>query len=295
MVPVTQKSPQRTATRDPREQLIEGLPVAARRLTLNGVATSVMEGGEGPPMVLLHGPGGYGAHLLRTIPALVKSHRVIIPDLPGHGASDFFAGAFTTERVIGWLDDLIECACEKPPVLVGHTLGGAVAARYAATGTRSLPALVLVDSLGLAEFRPAPAFGAALQAHLHAPDSRTHDALWSECLFDFPGVMEKLGHKGELMKAANLEGMNPAGVSAMTSWMNEFGFPPIPAPVLAEIQVPTTLIWGRHDRATPLAVATEASRKYGWRLQIIEGAADDPTLDQPDAFVEALRGALTCQ
>ena len=45
-----------------REQLLEGLPVAERRLTIAGADTAVLEGGDGPPLVLLHGRGGNGAH-----------------------------------------------------------------------------------------------------------------------------------------------------------------------------------------------------------------------------------------
>ena len=293
METVTQEhSRKRTLTRDPREQLIESLPVTERRLTLNGVATSVLEGGEGAPIVLLHGPGGYGAQWIRTIPALVRTHRVIAPDLPGHGASEFFDGAPTTARVAGWLDDLIECTCAQPPVLVGHALGGAIAARFAADGGRLLAALVLVDTLGLAAFRPAPAFGAALQAYLHTPNERTHDGLWSQCVFDLPGVQQQLGHEWQLIKAANLNGAGASGISALSSWMNEFGIPAISAEVLKRIDTPTTLIWGRHDRATPLAVAEAASRQYGWRMEVIDGAADDPTLEQPEAFLSALRHAI---
>ena len=70
-----------------RERLISGLPVVERRLELNGVSTPVLEGGSGPPLVLLHGPGEYGASWLRVIPSLVATHRVIVPDLPGHGTA----------------------------------------------------------------------------------------------------------------------------------------------------------------------------------------------------------------
>ena len=72
METVTQgRSRKRTLTRDPLEQLIADLPVTERRLTLNGVATPVLEGGEGAPVILLHGPGAYGAQWIGTIPALV--------------------------------------------------------------------------------------------------------------------------------------------------------------------------------------------------------------------------------
>lgn len=49
---------------------------------------------------------------------------------------------------------------------------------------------------------------------------------------------------------------------------------------------------GRHDLATPLYVAEEASERYGWRLHVIEDAADDPLLEQPEAFLKALLVAL---
>jgi pimeloyl-ACP methyl ester carboxylesterase len=70
-----------------RERLLAGAPVGERRLTLAGQPTAVLEGGDGPPVVLLHGAGEFAACWLQVIPALVRTHRVIAPDLPGHGAS----------------------------------------------------------------------------------------------------------------------------------------------------------------------------------------------------------------
>ena len=72
----------RPSGEDVRQKLLEELPVAERRLRLNGIATAVLEGGDGPPVVLLHGPGEYAAKWLRVIPNLAKTHRVIAPDLP---------------------------------------------------------------------------------------------------------------------------------------------------------------------------------------------------------------------
>jgi pimeloyl-ACP methyl ester carboxylesterase len=61
---------------------------------------------------------------------------------------------------------------------------------------------------------------------------------------------------------------------------------------LARITVPTTLIWGRHDRGVRLNVAEVASERYGWPLRVIEDARDDPAIEQPQAFLQALRTAL---
>ncbi len=68
--------------------------------------------------------------------------------------------------------------------------------------------------------------------------------------------------------------------------------PEIPPTALAQIAVPTTLIWGRHDLATQVRTAESASARYGWPLHVIERAADDPPLEQPEDFLKALRVAL---
>jgi pimeloyl-ACP methyl ester carboxylesterase len=276
-----------------RDRLIESLPVTERRLSLNGIDTAVLEGGAGKPVVLLHGPGAYGAAWIHVIPALAKSHRVIACDLPGHGASGFFDAAPDAENVNGWLDDLIECTCSSPPVLVGHTLGGAIGARFAVEKSRRLGALVLVDSLGLASFRPSPAFGLALRAFLARPDDHTHDDLWRQCAYDYDALSRRLGERWSLLKECNLEGVRqPECLAALGAWMEHVGAPAIPAEMLARISTPTTLIWGREDRATPLAVASEAHARHGWPLHVIDGAADDPAIEQPDAFIRVLHRIL---
>src|SRR5919198_913512 len=83
----TEAQPPPGAAPEPRPRLLAGLPIEERRLDLAGVSTAVLEGGDGPPLVLLHEPGSFAAHWLRVIPELVKARRVIAPDLPGHGAS----------------------------------------------------------------------------------------------------------------------------------------------------------------------------------------------------------------
>ena len=73
----------------------------------------------------------------------------------------------------------------------------------------------------------------------------------------------------------------------MRSLMSAFGTRSIPEADLVRITVPTTLIWGREDRQTPLSVGQRASERYGWPLHIIDGAADDPAFEQPAAVMRA--------
>lgn len=276
-----------------RRTVLDSLPVVERRLSLNGIGTAVLEGGDGPPIVLLHGPSGYAAHWLEVIPDLVATHRVIAPDLPGHGASDPCTGTAGSDAILGWLDDLIECTCSTPPVVVGQTLGGAIAARFAAERSIRLRALVLVDALGLSAFQPLPEFGAALHEFMATPDERTHDQLWGQCAFNLPLLRDRLGPRWESLKAYNLERARaPGSVAAVSGLMEQFGVSVIPATTLARIAVPTTLIWGEQDRATTVHVARNASARYGWNLRVIADAADDPALEQPDTFVKELRAIM---
>jgi pimeloyl-ACP methyl ester carboxylesterase len=278
---------------DAREVLLADLPVTERRLHPAGLSTAVLEGGAGPPIVLLHGPGAYAAALLRVIPDLVTTHRIVAPDLPGHGASPVAADALDVEGVVGWLAELIEQTCPSPPVLVGHLVGGAIGLRFAADRGERLSRLVLVDAFGLAAFEPSPEFGSALMSYLAEPTGDTHDALWRQCSFDLDGLRQQIGGRWDAMKAYTLELANaPAAAEAVSRLMELYALPAIAPEVLDRIAVPTTLIWGREDRATPLRVGVAASARYGWPLHVIDDAGDDPTIDQPEAFMRALRSVL---
>jgi FAD/FMN-containing dehydrogenase/pimeloyl-ACP methyl ester carboxylesterase len=278
----------------PRERLLAGVPVSERRLELAGVSTAVLEGGRGPAVVLLHGPGANAAHWMRVIPQLVETHRVIAPDLPGQGASELTGGGeLDGDRVVAWLGELIERTSPEPPALVGYALGGAIAARFAAEQSDRLTRLVLVDALGLAAFEPAPDFGLAMNDFLAQPSEQTHDALWGKCALDLNLLRRQMGDRWEPFRSYNVDrALSPSAMSALQNLMGEFGMPAIPSADLARISVPTTLIWGRHDLATRLQTAETVGARHGWPLRVIENAADDPPMEQPEAFVDALSTAL---
>jgi pimeloyl-ACP methyl ester carboxylesterase len=294
MVTEQQSKPSRSSRGDdPRDRLLAGMPVTERRLQLAGVSTAVLEGGAGPSMLLLHGPGAYAAAWLRVIPGLVTTHHVVAPDLPGHGSSTVDADALDADRVMTWLAELIEVTCPSPPVVVGHVMGGAIAARFASDDGDRLSRLVLVDTLGLVPFEPSPEFGTALMAFRGQPTAESLDAFWRQCSFDLDGLREQLRTDWDAITEYTLDlATTPAVAQASSKLMDLFAMPAIPPEVLRRITVPTTLIWGRHDRATPLRVGEQASSRYGWPLSVIEKAADEPTVDQPEAFLHALRVAL---
>ena len=242
------KRTQRPAAEDVRVRLLAGLPVTERRLDLAGVSTAVLEGGDGPPVVLLHGGGEFAATWMRVIPDLVRTRRVIAPDLPGHGASEVTDGSLDAERVLAWLGELIEHTCPSPPVLVGHLLGGSVAARFAGNQGDRISGLVLVDALGLGRLRPSPRFLLALIPFIARPTERTQERLFRQCMVDLDGLREQMGERLETLEAYALDrARSPSMKAALHTLMPQLGVPAIPSADLARITVPTTLIWGRYD------------------------------------------------
>jgi pimeloyl-ACP methyl ester carboxylesterase len=278
---------------DPRSRLLAGLAVSERRLALAGIPTAVLEAGEGPPAVLLHEPGSFAAQWLQVLPEIARSHRVIAPDMPGHGATGLGDGELDAPRVLAWLAELIERTCESPPALLGHLGSGAIAARLAIAQAPPLRSLVLVDSFGLGKFRPAPRFALALFRYVARPTPRTYAGLMNHCAVDFAAVRAGLGERWDAFESYTLDRAGSAeGKAALRVMMRELALPAIPAGELERIAVPVTLIWGRYDPVNRLPVAEAASERYGWPLEVIEEAGDDPPLEQPQALLRALRSAL---
>lgn len=276
-----------------RARLLEMMPVGERRLELAGIPTAVLEGGDGPPVVLLHGHGEFAATWMRTIPALARNHRVVVPDLPGHGASGVGDEPLDSERVLAWLRELTERTCDGPPVVVGHLLGGAIAARFAAVHGDRLSRLVLVDSLGLSWYLPEVRFALAMVGFVARPTERSQDRLFRRCMLDLDGVRAEMDGRMELLEAYALDrARTPELKSALQSLMPRFAIRPIPDEVLERIPVPVTLIWGREDRQVSVSVGEAASERHGWPLHVIDDAADDPAIEQPEAFLAALRTAM---
>ncbi len=274
-----------------REELLAGLPVSERRIDVAGTPTLVLEGGSGPPVILLHGPGESAVKWLRILPGLVRRHRVIAPDLPAHAGTGVPAGGLNEREVMRWVAGLAAFAGE-PPAIVGQVLGGAIAARYAGQPGARLSRLVLVDSLGLAPFRPAPAFALAMLGFLAHPDERSYDRFMRQCSFDLDRLKREMGDLWEPFTDYNLDLSRAPGAKDAGRLFRRLGLPRIPDHVLDRIAVPVTLIWGRHDRAIRLQIAERVSARRRWPLHVIDDCADDPPRDEPEAFLRALQSAL---
>jgi len=126
--------------------------------TKKGARCRVLEGGSGMPLVFFHGAGG----LLADNPfldQLAARYHVFAPELPGYGES---TGDFTLH---GW--DVVSALGLTKPHLVGHSMGGMIAAEMAAIAPGDLDKLVLVAAAGLwMDEHPIPDIFALLPGQL---------------------------------------------------------------------------------------------------------------------------------
>ncbi|HUG83529.1 MAG TPA: alpha/beta hydrolase [Euzebya sp.] len=269
-------------------QLFDGLAVQRRQLDVNGIATSVIEGGQGDPLLLLHGGiQAGGAVWWRVVPHLLQRHRVVIPDLPGLGRSApterLDADAFTT-----WLIALLELTCADKPTLLAHSAPGGLAARFAARHGGLLRRLVLVDPAGLATFRPTPGFVLALLRANLRPSARSAEGFLRRVVADLdrtrdgsgPQWEDFVGYLAARSQIPHVKGAMRQLVKAGTTRLSEAE--------LQRITVPTALMWGRHDPLFPVRAGESASTRHGWPLQIVDAAGHLPHVEQPTAFVEGL-------
>ena len=122
----------------PYRALLEALPQRQRDVRVGGLRTAVFEYGDeaAPPIVLVHGFRG-DHHGLEPIAAHLPGLRVIVPDLPGFGASDALPHA-TIDAYAGWLRAFVAAVQAGPdeqrPAVLGHSFGSIVVAHAAAAG-----------------------------------------------------------------------------------------------------------------------------------------------------------------
>lgn len=276
-----------------RKKLLADLPVTEHKIKLAGIPSAVLVGGEGPPIILLHGPGESSVWWMRVIPILKKTNRVIVPDLPGHGSTKVDIDRLDRELVFIWLSELIEKTCSTPPTIVGNILGGSIAARFSVNHGEKVDRLVLVNSLGLGKFRPAPGFAFGLFRFMIWPTEKNFKRFFPHCMYDVDDLRNSMGEYWEPFVEYNLEcARDKERSDALQFLMKTVGIPKISDDKLKKINVPTALIWGRHDKANKLKIAEAVNEKYGWPLHIIEETRDDPKLERPEAFVHAFNAVL---
>ena len=275
-----------------RERLLAELPVSERRLDVDGVDTAVLEGGDGPPLVLLHGVGSFAAEWAQVIPQLARRNRIVAPDLPGIGESAPHAEGLSARTAVAWLRSLISQTCAEPPVVVGHSAGGAIAAHLATENPSSLRRLVLVDSSSLGRFRPAPRLIASLVRYGARPSPANRDRFLRQVLVNPDRARRAWGDRWAALEAYDIDqAKRPSVDAANRQLVMRIGARRIAADQLRRINVPVALIWGTADRLMRFRIAEDASEQLGWPLHAIHDCGHGPHIERADAFLEALETA----
>ena len=240
--------------------------------------TNVREAGSGTPVLYLHGAEGPLAGWPPFLESLSAGYRVIAPDLPGFGQSSGGDRMDTVLDLTIYLQDLLDSLGLDRVAIVGHDLGGMVAAELAATADRRVKALVLIAPLGLwADDDPILDFYATPRDVLapltwHDPDSAAATAVLA------PPETDEEARLAGLLRNQNL------ATSTRFLW-------PIPDRGLKRrihrVTQPALLIWGANDGVVPpsYALRWKAALK-DVRVVVTPGAGHFPMLERPTAFTD---------
>ncbi len=125
-------------------------PAITRRLTVDGRSVGVVDtGGDGPPLLFIHGLGGIWQNWLLNIPAFMDTHRCVAVDLPGFGQSEMPAGEISIRGLAKTVDRVCDALDIENPVVIGNSMGGFVGAELALSFPTRVAKLVLVSAAGL--------------------------------------------------------------------------------------------------------------------------------------------------
>jgi pimeloyl-ACP methyl ester carboxylesterase len=272
----------------PRARLLAEAPVTERRVEVAGVSTAVLEGGDGPPVVLLH--GGIecgGAYWAPVVPRLAEHHRLVIPDVPGLGESEP-VDRLDADTFADWFTALLRLTCEEKPTLIAHSLLGSLAARLAAGHGELLRRLLIYAAPGIGPYRmPLGLMVVAIRFGLR-PTERNSERFDRWAFFDLDHTRRQDPEWFDAFSAYTMARARLPHVKRAMGQLLKTGKKRVPDDDLRRIEIPTGLLWGRHDRFISLGLGEAASTRLGWPLHVIEDTGHAPHIERPDAFLEAL-------
>jgi pimeloyl-ACP methyl ester carboxylesterase len=244
------------------------------------VPVRYFEGGSGPDLVFLHGAGGVTAED-PLLAELAKSHRVLAPLIPGYGDSE------EAPEIRDMLDftlhawDVLDALGLKDPILVGHSMGGMIAAEMAAVQPNDVSRLALIAPAGLWD------------------DDHPIADLFSTMPYEMPALLFHDAAAGAAMLTAGRDVTDPGFLQTyLVANARQLGMAgrilfPIPERGLAarlyRIKARTVIVWGDSDRLIPPVYAHAFKKGVpGAELVSIPEAGHMVTLEQPKAVAEAI-------
>jgi len=250
-----------------------------RRIDLADASLEYLDGGGGEPLVLVHGFGGDKDNFSFIAPFLTRSYRVIAPDVPGFGAaSRDFAVRYRIGDQVRRLHELVERLGLGRVHLGGNSMGGFIAAEYAATYPEEVASLWLLDPAGT-------------EVALHTPLMREFSATGR-----IPLLVANEAAYGDLLDVATHRwSFVPHSIRWMLARRAVVDFAlhsvifqqiheqsPLLEPVLPSIRAPTLIVWGAEDKVlNPEAGPVMLGLIPRSRLITIPGVGHLPMIEQP--------------
>lgn len=262
-----------------------------RTVDVGDARLAVLEGGpvDAPPVVLLHGYSADRVVWVRFARHLLKDHRVVVPDLAGHGASGFTTGIgysapAQARRVVAVLDHL---GIDRAHV-AGNSMGGFVAATLSVDHPDRVRSLLLSDAVGVAQPQPS-------DAELLFRQGRNPFLL--DSVADFPDFYAMTMARPPFLPAF-LRAAVAADYVARRDQLEEvfrdfYGVATL-ADRLGEVRVPTLVMWGEEDRLVhPSTARVWTTGIAGARSVTYPGVGHMPMLEAPALSVADYRAFLS--
>lgn len=272
--------------------------LAPETVVLHRHELSYVDSGSGPAVLFIHGILGSLRQWEHLIDAMDDDHRVVMPDLFGHGKSAKPFGDYSLSAHAAAMRDLLDHLGIERVTVVGHSLGGGIAMQFFYLFPERVERLVLVSSGGLGRevnlvLRSATLPGAAqvLSVVASAPVLSRVEALGRGA--------SKIGWKPGADVSAIWRGFSSLGdresrraFLATTRAVIDIGGQSISAHdhLQDALPVPTMIVWGSKDRMIPASHALSVEKELpDCRVEIFDGAGHFPHLDDPDRFARVLR------
>jgi len=265
-----------------------------RWLRVEGHAVNVIDLGEGPAVLFVHGHSGCWQNWLENLPHFARSHRVIALDLPGFGASEMPDADISIEGYARMLDALMEELGLGTAAIVGNSMGGFVGAELAIKFPARVDRLVLVSAAGLStkylglstEFfrrRSVVAFARATNAYAAIPEA------YAETLVRRPRLRRAIlsmvvRHPTRLPAPLCMELIRGSGKPAAlhaTGAIMDYDF----REEVGKIGCPTLIVWGEEDRVVPAEAAEHYERLIpNARKVLMADTGHVPMIERPATF-----------